>query len=85
MSGTQDTNALRRGGEQAASALQEAALCLREELDAAVQKGTIFADFDSIRQRLMDWDVQLSAARISPGGCADLLALTLLAHFMGQE
>ena len=85
MSGTQDTNALRRGGEQAASALQEAALCLREELDAAVQKGTIFADFDSIRQRLTDWDVQLSAARISPGGCADLLALTLLAHFMGQE
>ena len=85
MSGTQDTNALRRGGEQAASALQTAAKCLREELEAAMQAGTICADFDSVRRRLLDWDDKMSIANISPGGCADLLALTLLAHFMGDK
>lgn len=82
MSGTQDTNALRRGGEEAAAALQKQALCLRMQIEEAIRAGTLSAYIESIRGRLQEWDEQLSAAKISPGGCADLLAMTLLAYFM---
>lgn len=82
MSGTQDTNALRRGGEEAAAALQQDALCLRMQIEDAFREGTLCTSIESIRDRLQDWDGRLSAAGISPGGCADLLAMTLLVCFM---
>ncbi|MBQ7012725.1 MAG: triphosphoribosyl-dephospho-CoA synthase [Oscillospiraceae bacterium] len=45
-------------------------------------EGRLAAQMASIRQSLVRWDEMLSEKRISPGGCADLLALTLLAYFM---
>ena len=39
------------------------------------------AESARIRSALSRWDAELSAQGISPGGCADMLALTLLAHF----
>lgn len=82
MARTQDTNALRRGGKEAAAKL----LADAKELDAMIcryaAEGTLGVHMEGIRAHMAAWDVQLSAARISPGGCADLLALTLLAHFI---
>jgi len=84
MGGTQDTNAIRRGGEAAAAALQEKALDLQRQIEAALQAGTIGAEMKEIRSRMQQWDALLSAEGISPGGCADLLAMTLLACFMDR-
>ena len=53
-----------------------------EGIAAAIADGTIGARMEAIRERLARWDEAFIRARISPGGCADLLALTLLAHFM---
>ena len=52
------------------------------ELNEAIADGTIGARMEAVRERLARWDEAFIRARISPGGCADLLALTLLAHFM---
>jgi len=82
MARTQDTNALRRGGEAAAAKLLADAKTLDEVICLHADKGTLRIHMEEIRARMAAWDVQLSTARISPGGCADLLALTLLAHFM---
>lgn len=82
MARTQDTNAVRRGGEEAAGALRRAAAEMDGEIAAAIADGTIASGMDAIRARLTRWNEALTRARISPGGCADLLALTLLAHFM---
>lgn len=82
MACTQDTNALRRGGETAARVLAETAASLSDDMAAAIEDGTIAARMAGFRERLAVWDREMSAARISPGGCADLLALTLLARFM---
>lgn len=82
MGRTEDTNALRRGGEAAARKLREAAAALADEIGASIADGTIGGRMEEFRARLARWDAEMSAARISPGGCADLLALTLLAHFM---
>ena len=82
MARTQDTNALRRGGEAAAAKLLADAKTLDEVICLHADKGTLRIHMEEIRARMAAWDVQLSDARISPGGCADLLALTLLAYFM---
>jgi len=84
MGGTQDTNAIRRGGEEAAAALQKTALDLQRQIEAALQAGTIGAEMKEIRSRMQQWDALLSAEGISPGGCADLLAMTLLAYFVDR-
>lgn len=82
MARTRDTNAVRRGGAEAAEALRRAAAEMDEGIAAAMADGTIGKRMDAIRARLARWDEAFVRARISPGGCADLLALTLLAHFM---
>ena len=82
MACTQDTNAVRRGGAEAAKGLRRAAAEMDEGIAAAIADGTIGARMDAIRARLARWDEAFIRARISPGGCADLLTLTLLAHFM---
>ena len=82
MARTQDTNALRRGGEEAAQKLLDDAEALDAYIGSELEEGTLPHHMEEIRRRMTRWDAQLSAARISPGGCADLLALTLLAHFM---
>lgn len=82
MARAQDTNAVRRGGEVAAEALRTAAASLDSEIEAALERETLAAEMAVLRGRLVRWDEELTRARISPGGCADLLALTLLAHMM---
>lgn len=82
MARTQDTNAVRRGGEEAAQRLRQEAAALEEEIACALAQEAPAGWMDGLRGRLERWDEALSAAGISPGGCADLLALTLLAHFM---
>ena len=75
-----DTNAVRRGGEEGARRMQEAAAALDQEIAAALEQGAIHA-FD-LPGRMRAWDAELTRKNISPGGCADMLALTLLAAFM---
>ncbi len=82
MARTQDTNAVRRGGEKPAEQLREAAAALDARIACHLQEGRLSCQMDSIRQTLMRWDERMSERGISPGGCADLLALTLLAQFM---
>lgn len=82
MARTQDTNAVRRGGEKLADRLRESAQAMDARIAGHLGEGKLAAQMDSIRQALVRWDEALSEKHISPGGCADLLALTLLAHFM---
>ncbi|MBR5301323.1 MAG: citrate lyase holo-[Clostridia bacterium] len=82
MARTQDTNAVRRGGEEAAEQLRRDAQAMDERVLAGIQAGTLKDDIREIKETLAQWDGAMSAKRISPGGCADLLALTLLARFM---
>lgn len=87
MARAEDTNAVRRGGAEGARQLRERA----EAEDAALCARLAQAEFDAqkegeaLRQRMAQWDAELSAAGISPGGCADMLALTLMAHFMEEQ
>ncbi len=76
-----DTNAVRRGGEAGARAMREQAAALDEEIAAWLEggAGNPQKKAEALRLRLEEWDQALSRARISPGGCADLLAMTLLA------
>ena len=87
MARVEDTNAVRRGGAEGARQLREraeaedAALCLRlaqPGLDAR-------AEGDAVKARLAQWDAELTAKGISPGGCADMLALTLMVIFMEEQ
>ena len=60
---------------------EDAALCLRlaqPGLDAQ-------AEGDAVKARLAQWDAELTAKGISPGGCADMLALTLMVIFMEEQ
>lgn len=82
MACTQDTNAVRRGGEALASQLRESAAALDGRIAGALAEGSLSGQIDSVKQELARWDEELREKRISPGGCADLLALTLLARFM---
>lgn len=81
MARTQDTNALHRGGIRGAQAVQEKARSLDEEISGALAAGRIREEMPRLAQFLRAWNDELCQARISPGGCADLLALTLLMHF----
>ena len=82
MARTQDTNAVRRGGEKLAEQLRESAAALDARIAGELAEGRLSHQMESIRQTLKRWDEGMSERRISPGGCADLLALTLLAQFM---
>jgi len=82
MARTQDTNAVRRGGEKAAACLREEAEKLKQRIVSDLHAGKLAHRMDLIREELEKWDEAMSEKRISPGGCADLLALTLLAEFM---
>ena len=84
MARTEDTNALRRGGADAAKKLRKAAQALTDEIGGAIENGTLKEKMPAIRQRLLIWDEEMSAAGVSPGGSADLLALSLLAYFMKE-
>lgn len=81
MARVQDTNAVRRGGEAGARALRERAQALDGEIAAGLSGGAPQGTpkGGDLRRVLKEWDEALSRARISPGGCADLLAMTLLA------
>ena len=74
-----DTNAVRRGNPEGAYKMQQDARALDSEIAAALASGTI-KTFD-LAGCMRDWDAMLTAHNISPGGCADMLALTLLAAF----
>ena len=82
MACTEDTNVIRRGGMEAAQALSAQARQLDGRIQSAIAAGTICAEMEAVKKSLAAWDERMSEARVSPGGCADLLALTLLAHFM---
>ena len=82
MARTQDTNAVRRGGEKLAERIRESAETLNARITGHLQERKLAQQMESIRQVMMRWDEALSEKNISPGGCADLLALTLLAKFM---
>lgn len=66
--GVEDTNMIHRGGYEAARAR-------REEARALSAAGAPIDTLD-------DLDRQYIAENLSPGGCADLLALSLLLHFL---
>jgi triphosphoribosyl-dephospho-CoA synthase len=71
-----DTNVYHRGGAQAARFLQDNA---REFLVA----GSVFAA--GWRERAKALDAECVARRISPGGCADLLAATIFVDSLDAD
>ncbi|MBQ9773995.1 MAG: citrate lyase holo-[Clostridia bacterium] len=83
MSCVDDTNAVHRGNPEGANAMKHTALTLDREITAALESGSI-QGFDLIG-RMRGWDTELTRKNISPGGCADMLALTLLAAFMEES
>ena len=85
MADTQDTNAVRRGGEAGAAAMRETARALDGEIAAALEAGEMKQKIGRLKEKLTDWDGQMSAAGISPGGCADLLAMALLMAFCERD
>lgn len=84
MARTQDTNALHRGGERGAQAVQETAKEINRSIEEALARGVLSGEMGRVQARMRAWDAELTKARISPGGSADLLALTLLMHFAGE-
>ena len=87
MARAEDTNAVRRGGAEGARRLRERAAAEDAALSArlAVPGFDAQTEGEALRFRLTRWDAELSAAGISPGGCADMLALTLMAHYMEEK
>ena len=84
MARTEDTNAIRRGGMEAAKALRARAQALDARLCAAMctQGFDAGAAGAALRRELSAWDAELTRANISPGGCADMLALAFLTQGM---
>lgn len=82
MACVKDTNAVRRGQAEGAAKMQEDAQSLDQEIAAAIHEGSL-ASLD-VAGRMRVWDAELTLKNISPGGCADMLALTLLAAFMQE-
>lgn len=69
-----DTNMIHRGGlEEAERRKREAAELLRRVTTR------------TLRSRLEELDREYIRRNLSPGGCADLLALTLMFHFLDSE
>ncbi len=79
MADTQDTNVLKRGGEEGLKAMHNRARTMDRWIEAALEDGSFCAE--TLHKQMEEWDRELSAQRISPGGCADLLALTFLMDF----
>ena len=55
------------------------------EIAAALEAGEMKQKIGRLKEKLTDWDGQMSAAGISPGGCADLLAMALLMAFCERD
>lgn len=85
MARTEDTNAVRRGGEAGAKAMREKAQMLDSRMTTAIAAGKAQEVLDDFRHELTLWDQELTRQRISPGGCADLLALALLMRFCRED
>ena len=73
IAGTVDTNMIHRGGVEAQ---QEAAKAITEALAKEPFPG---------KKALEDWDRRFVEKNLSPGGCADLLAMTLMLHFLKEN
>lgn len=71
MATVKDSNVIRRAGMPGQAWVSEQAVCM-------LKKG--FTDDD-----LIALDDEMIRRGISPGGCADLLAVTMFLHFMGKE
>ena len=85
MANTQDTNAVRRGGESGAAAMRGEAQATDGEIARALETGELNEKIGQLKEKLADWDARMSAAGISPGGCADLLAMALLMEFCERD
>lgn len=72
IAGTVDTNMIHRGGLEAQQAAAKAAA---EALAKDPFPG---------REALEDWNRRFVEGNLSPGGCADLLAMTLMLHFLKE-
>ena len=72
IAGTVDTNMIHRGGLEAQ---QAAAKAVTEALAKDPFPG---------REALEDWNRRFVEGNLSPGGCADLLAMTLMLHFLKE-
>ena len=83
MAHTQDTNAVRRGGEAGAKRLMQRAEELDAQIACALERGEL--DADALRREMTCWDQEMTAQGISPGGSADMLALTLLSQLLTQN
>lgn len=70
MASVEDTNVLFRGGRQA----------LRELSRQACASLTLSPE--ELERALADWDKKLCRQGISPGGCADLLAVGYFLYFL---
>ena len=66
-----DTNMIRRGGLATAEACRQQAQALLDRITP-----------ESLHQELLSLDQAYIAANLSPGGCADLLALSLMLFFL---
>ena len=74
IAGTEDTNMIHRGG------LARARQC-RVEAEELYRRATP----ENFRTLLNDLDQQYIQEHLSPGGCADLLALSLMLFFLEQD
>ena len=72
IAGTVDTNMIHRGG---VAAQQEASRAVTEALAKEPFPG---------EEALEDWNRRFVEKNLSPGGCADLLAMTLMLHFLKE-
>ena len=65
--------------------MREKAQMLDNRMTAAIAAGKAQEVLDDFRHELTLWDQELTRQRISPGGCADLLALALLMRFCEED
>lgn len=73
MSTVEDTNVLYRGGREALRQLSQQASSVLETAP------------EDLKTEMARWDECLSSRGISPGGCADLLAVGYFLHFLETE
>ena len=78
-----DTNMIARGGMEAAEAARARAAALRSAEVAAGAGGPEVKSADLTRG-IEQMDADFIAARLSPGGCADLLSLAWMARFVEE-
>lgn len=69
----EDTNLIHRGGYETQQQVAREAAALLERVP--------FPDADTLRE----WNAEFVQKNLSPGGTADLLAMTLLLHFLKEE